>query len=211
MSDQSQLCLNMNFKHITQLALEQKLILGSSSPRRKLLLEELGCEFKIISPDIDEIMPENIKPYEGAKLIAEQKAAEVVGYCNSGEIVLGCDTIVVLNEKILGKPKDEAHALATLSLLSGQSHVVCSAIALSQVGGQTFSGYETTEVKFNSVSEQQLIDYISTGEPMDKAGAYGIQGMGAFLVDSIVGNLDNVIGLPRHLLNKLANAMLQEI
>lgn len=201
----------MNFKHILQLASEHKLILGSSSPRRNQLLNEIGCQFTIKRPDLQEILPENIPPYEGAKRLAEQKAGEVSRRCQPGEIVLGCDTIVVLNNQVLGKPRDTDQAFETLSLLSGQKHVVCSAISLNLVGGLTLSGYETTEVRFHAVTDQQLGDYIKTGEPMDKAGAYGIQGMGGFLVDSISGNLDNIIGLPRHLLNNLASDMLREI
>ena len=198
----------MNFNHLRQLATQYKLVLGSSSPRRKQLLGELGLSFRIVKPDIDETTPFDLPPYDTAVKLAEKKAEEAIRQCEQNEIVIGCDTIVVLGERILNKPVDKQDAFEILSTLSGKKHVVCTAVAIIPVGGETQSGYETTEVLFNSVKPEQIWEYIGTGEPMDKAGAYGIQGMGAFLVDSIEGNLDNVIGLPRSLTDRLSNKIL---
>lgn len=200
----------MNFKSIHQLTVNHKLVLGSSSPRRRLLLEELGLTFRIVRPDIDETMPTRLSPYEVATELAEKKAIQAAKQCKPGEIVIGCDTIVVLGGGILGKPVDKADAFEILTALAGAKHVVCTAVAMLAVGGDMQSGYETTEVLFNRVTPDQIWEYIETGEPMDKAGAYGIQGMGRFLVDSIIGNLDNVIGLPRSLTDRLANKILLE-
>lgn len=175
-----------------------------------MLLQELGLKFRIVKPHIDETPPDHLPPYEVAQLLAEQKAAEVIPACEPGEAVIGCDTIVVLNGQILGKPEDREDAFRILSQLSGKEHVVCTAMAIQPVGGKMLSGYETTAVRFNRVTESQLWEYIDSGEPMDKAGAYGIQGMGGFLVDTISGNLDNVIGLPRSLADRLAQKILLE-
>lgn len=200
----------MNFKFLHQLSVQHKLVLGSSSPRRKQLLEELGLTFRIVKPEINEATPSELPPFEVAKMLAEKKAAVVATQCEPGEMVIGCDTIVVLNELVLGKPTDKAGAFETLTTLSGMKHVVCTAVAILPVGARAQSGYETTEVLFNRVTPEQIWEYIETGEPMDKAGAYGIQGMGRFLVDSIKGNLDNVIGLPRSLTDRLAKKIVLE-
>jgi len=112
---------------------------------------------------------------------------------------------------ILQKPRHEGDAFEILSRLAGQMHIVCTALALAEREKLITTGYELTEVYFNPVTQQQIHDYIATGEPMDKAGAYGIQGMGAFLVDRICGNLDNVIGLSRMLLNGLAKEVIAKL
>ncbi len=143
--------------------------------------------------------------------MARDKARLVAGKVNKRHIVLGCDTVVATGDKILQKPRDAADAFAILSSLVGHRHTVCTALALAEGGGLKASGYELTEVYFNPATPEQIRDYIETGEPMDKAGAYGIQGMGAFLVDRIEGNLDNVIGLPRMLLDRLAARVVAQL
>lgn len=194
----------MNYKHIRQLTARYELILGSKSPRRVSLLKEIDIEFKQIIPDLEEARNPQETPYEYARRLAEDKALLVSKSTTDRQIVLGCDTIVVLNDRVLEKPSTTEQAFEILSSLAGNKHIVCTALALAEKNRIIVSDYELTDVYFNAVTDQQINDYIATGEPMDKAGAYGIQGMGAFLVDRIAGHLDNVIGLPRNLLNKLA-------
>lgn len=198
----------MKYKDLRQLARQHDLVLGSGSPRRARLLQELDIEFRKIIPQIDETSRPGEKPCACALRLAEEKAESLLSQLQDGEIVLAGDTIVVLDEVILGKPSNEEEAFETLTRLTGRTHYVCTALALADGDGLVCSGTEQTEVKFNRVTPDQIREYIASGEPMDKAGAYGIQGMGAFLVDSIEGNLDNVIGLPRTLLNRLAGGVL---
>ncbi len=198
----------MNYSHIRQLASQWKLVLGSRSPRRVSLLKELGVPFKQVIPSLDERQNPGEPPFQCAKRLAQDKALWVARQTNAGHVVIGCDTIVVLDGKILQKPNDKSDAFRILTTLAGRMHVVCTALALSGDRRLFAADYELTEVYFNSVTARQIRDYIDTGESMDKAGAYGIQGMGAFLVDRIKGNLDNVIGLPCTLLNNLAKEVI---
>ncbi|RKX21737.1 MAG: septum formation protein Maf [Candidatus Zixiibacteriota bacterium] len=186
------------------MANRRRFILGSGSPRRKKLLSEAGISFQQRLSIIEEIQREGEDPFAFALRMAQEKALGVAGRGDTGEVVLGGDTVVVLNGVIHGKPTSEQNAVDTLSRLSGQSHVVCTALALATGDKLLTSGHEMTTVVFNRVTPEQILSYIATGEPMDKAGAYGIQGMGGFLVDTIQGNLDNVIGLPGTLLETLA-------
>ncbi len=195
---------------LRKLTTEHSLLLGSGSPRRKEILEKLGLEFTVVKPSITELRLPNEPPYEYAVRLACEKAVSIPTDVNSSQFVLGCDTIVVLGESVLEKPKDEADALRILTSLAGKEHIVCTALSLSKNQKVVSSGYCLTTVYFNSVTEKQLLEYIATGEPMDKAGAYGIQGMGAFLVDRIAGYLDNVIGLPTALLSELASKAILE-
>ena len=206
----------MNFKYIKQLAEKKSLILGSSSPRRKRILNDLGINFSQVTPQVEEDVKPGEKPFAYAVRLAGEKALDVVDDASPDNIILGCDTIVLLEEndkpgQMLGKPTSEQEAMATLSLLSGKHHIVATALALIYNNEIVTSDFEKTRVFFNKVTNRELLDYIATGEPMDKAGAYGIQGMGAFLVDRIEGNLDNVIGLPCHLLDKMARYTLERI
>jgi len=198
----------MRYNYIRQLADQWKLVLGSKSPRRVALLKEIGVSFEQIIPPLEESRQAGEPAYLFAKRLAEDKALWVVRQINAGHVVIGCDTIVVLGDRVLQKPDDETEAFEILSILSGRMHVVCTALALVKDEKLLASGYELTEVFFNPAKAEQIRDYIATGEPRDKAGAYGIQGMGAFLVDRINGNVDNVIGLPRTLLNKLAEEVI---
>lgn len=183
--------------------------MGSASPRRVKLLEETGAQFIQMIPEIDENSLGDQKPYEFAERLACCKAEYLIPSLNTNQCLISSDTIVVLKGKILGKPSSNKDAFEILRSLSGHEHVVCTAISLGLCSGVLKSGYELTKVFFNSVTDEEILSYISTGEPMDKAGAYGIQGMGAFLVDRIEGNLDNVIGLPRKLLEKYAAELLE--
>ena len=201
----------MKYSYIRLLAERRNLVLGSRSPRRVTLLKELGIPFKQIVPSLEERQNQGEPAFQFARRLAEGKALSVARQTNAGHLVLGCDTIVVLNNGILQKPHDKSDAFGILTTLAGQMHVVCTALALAEQKKLVATDYELTEVYFNRVTAQQIHDYIATGEPMDKAGAYGIQGMGAFLVDRIRGNLDNVIGLPRTLLNGLAEEVIAKL
>lgn len=197
-------CLNMKTNNLKILSNNRDIILGSGSPRRVSLLTEMGIKFSQIIPDVDEYTINNEEPYQYAIDLAELKGRWVAELIEPDQIAISCDTIVVLGNEVLGKPKDKDDAYKILSLLSGQNHVVCTAVAFADINGILTSGYETTDIFFNQIAPDQINNYINSGEPLDKAGAYGIQGMGAFLVDRIRGNLDNVIGLPTRLLEELA-------
>lgn len=196
----------MTSPHLERLAQRYGIILGSGSPRRVKLLGDMGIDFEQVVPAVDETFRNNEDPYRYAERLARSKAAWV-SERERQAIVIGCDTAVVLGTLVLDKPSDEEETFRTLTTLAGQQHVVCTAVALANNGKVRLSGIERTTVRFNEVSADQIREYISTGEPMDKAGAYGIQGMGAFLVDSIEGPLDNVIGLPRKLLEELSSRL----
>lgn len=144
-----------------------------------------------------------------AASLAQEKAKAVSRNVTGNYVVLGCDTIVVIDKEVLGKPNSPEEALEMLTKLSGNCHTVCSAISLQLVNGPVFTDYELTNVYFCENDKSQLMEYITSGEPLDKAGAYGIQGAGGFLVDRIDGNLDNVIGLPMKLLDKLAGQIIK--
>jgi septum formation protein len=168
------------------------------------LLDELGVSFRRAVSQVDETQRPGEDPYACAVRLACEKAADVAAQADPSELVIGGDTIVVLDGAILGKPTDRPHAIETLQKLAGKRHTVCTALALADHAGVLCSGEERTDVFFHPVTRAQIEAYVEGGEPMDKAGAYGIQGMGAFLVDRIAGNLDNVVGLPRTLLESLA-------
>ncbi len=201
----------MKFKYLTELAAKYELVLGSRSPRRVRLLHEIGIPFTQIIPDLEETREPGEEPYAFATRLAEDKAKLVGQETNSHQVVIGSDTIVLLGDQLLGKPESADNAFEILWTLAGKKHVVCTALALYARGKILASGYELTDVYFNEVKPEQVWEYIATGEPMDKAGAYGIQAEGAFLVDRISGNLDNVIGLPRHLLEDLARRTLEQL
>lgn len=201
----------MKYSNLTQLADKYELIIGSASPRRIMLLEETGVSFKQLIPQVDEQNHKELSPEAYAVWLAEQKALSFVDNFSEKQLIIGCDTIVVLDQLILEKPADQEDAFKILSTLSGKQHRVITAIAIRHQNKIIKSGFEATKVFFNTVTSESIHEYIATGEPMDKAGAYGIQGMGAFLVDRIEGNLDNVIGLPRTLLDKFSGEILNSI
>ncbi len=187
-----------------------KLILASTSPRRAQILERENMRFKVISPDNVDEEKTSSDPVDHVLELSRKKVESVSGKVKEG-LILGADTVVVLNGEILGKPKDEQEAQRILKKLSGRTHRVYTGLSLmDKTSGRILSAYDCTEVEFNELDQEEIESYIATGEPMDKAGAYGIQGMGSFLVDQIKGNLDNVIGLPmqkfRQLLKKIAEA-----
>lgn len=175
------------------------LILASKSPRRRELIETLRMPFTVKTANADETLPDGLTPEEAVTLLATRKAeAGAVGE-SPDDIVIGADTLVFYNGEPLGKPKDEADAVRMLTLLSGTDHLVLTGVAVVH-GGKTVAAADTTVVRFRKLTEKEILRYVKTGEPMDKAGAYGIQGKGGKLVDSYRGNFDNVIGLPCALL-----------
>jgi septum formation protein len=182
---------------------EKKLVLASSSPRRAELLRKAKVDFDILFPE--NIVEENISadPVSHVMELSRKKAESVVEKARN-RLILGADTIVVLDGEILGKPRDKQDALRILRMLSSKEHKVYTGITLlDEKSGRRVSGYQLTRVKFNRLQEKEIEDYIESGEPLDKAGAYGIQGMGNFLVERIEGDLDNVIGLPGRKLKEL--------
>jgi len=192
-------------KSIFDLLKEKRLILASSSPRRAEILTREKVKFEIKIPTGHEDENEFSDPVTHVLEFSRRKAQNVAEKVENG-IILGADTIVVLDGEILGKPKNESNALSFLKKLSGRMHRVYTGITLiNKSTGKTISDYDLTKVKFNQLNEQEIRNYIATGEPMDKAGAYGIQAMGSFLVDHIEGSLDNVIGLPTEKLQEMLN------
>ena len=176
-----------------------KFILASGSPRRKEILENISLEFEIMADESDEIMIEGEKPYDTVKRLAMQKAKNIASRVETGEntIVIGADTVVSIDEKILGKPKDEREAKDMLLTLSGRLNTVYTGLAVLETqSGKAVSEFVSTGVKFRSLSEKEIENYIKSGEPMDKAGAYGIQKIGGLFVESINGDYFNVVGLP---------------
>jgi septum formation protein len=181
---------------LKQILNNRKLILASTSPRRAEILKKMNIEFQIIHPDNIQENEISSDPVTHVRELSKRKAKSVSEKVKDG-LILGADTIVVLNGEILGKPKDKNDARRILKKLSGKTHRVYTGLTLiNRPKVKILSSHDCTEVKFNKLEEKEMKNYIATGEPMDKAGAYGIQGMGSFLVDHIKGNLDNVIGLP---------------
>ena len=200
----------MTYKTIIQLAQQYDIILASGSPRRVQLLEEIPIPFQQLIPKIDETIFPNENSHQFALRMAVQKGDSLASCLTDNQLAISSDTIVILDGTVLGKPTDEQDALHILTSLSGKRHEVATAIAITNNKNLLAKDFESTIVYFNTVSQNQIEAYIATKEPMDKAGAYGIQGMGAFLVDRIDGNLDNVIGMPRRLLSKLAKQLLKQ-
>ncbi len=170
------------------------LILASGSPRRRELLSLITDEFEILVSGCDEFVPEGTPAEKVPAILAEQKAL-AVAKLRPEDTVIGSDTVVVLNDEIFGKPKDKVHAHAMLKALSGKKHFVYTGVAVAEKG-EVRSFVQKTEVEFYELSDETIEKYIATGEPMDKAGAYGIQGKGSVLVKGIVGDYFNVMGLP---------------
>jgi len=169
-------------------------ILASGSPRRQELLSLVVPEFDIVVADIEEICPCEIKPLDKPEYLALKKAKHIAKD-NLNSVVIGADTAVFLGDKMLGKPKSETDAFDMLKSLSGKNHKVVTGCALI-LGDREITFSVVTEVEFFKLSDKEIREYISTKEPMDKAGAYGIQGFGALLVKGIKGDYFNVVGLP---------------
>ena len=178
-----------------------KIILASKSPRRRELLSSLYSEFSIESREVDESLPEGVHPGQGVELLAIRKG-EGVARDNPDALVISSDTLVELDGVALGKPIDEADARRMLRALSGRTHNVHTGVAV-HYRGRVYSGADTTGVSFYPLSDGQISDYVASGEPMDKAGAYGIQGLGGALVREYNGEFDTVVGLSMSLTREL--------
>lgn len=174
----------------------QQIILASASPRREFLLKQIGLDFGVIPSCAEEVVAAGLMPQETVVKLAELKARSVSGLYPQA-IVLAADTAVCCEGQILGKPRDERDAYRMLRLLSGRTHQVISGVVLCQESRKLIRGEAaTTEVRFRNLTDQEITGYIATGEALDKAGAYGIQGFGALLVEGIKGCYFNVVGLP---------------
>lgn len=185
------------------------MILASASPRRHELLKRVVAHFEVVDPGIDEEALSTADPWQTAELLALHKAREVFG-SNPNSIVIGGDTVVAIAARgehlQLAKPSDIEHAKRMLAALSGREHIVITALAIVSPEGEQV-GSETTRVRFRPLEQEEIEAYVSSGEPMDKAGAYAIQGGAAHFVQSIDGPLDNVIGLPTDLLIRLLGSL----
>ena len=197
----------------------RQIILASASPRRKELLEQIGLEFEICPAKGEEIITSTV-PEEVVQELSRQKAEEVAAMVSSYKekheelmtpqelIVIGADTVVAMDNQILGKPKDEEDAVRMLTMLSGNTHSVYTGVTIVVVDEKNRAGeisfYEKTDVTMCPMSTEEIQWYVGTGEPMDKAGAYGIQGKCAIFVNEIKGDYNNVVGLPvSHLYQEL--------
>jgi septum formation protein len=187
------------------------LVLASSSPRRAMLLREAGFSFDTVKANVYEELPEDIIPEQGVRELAERKARaglkqwlELGG--DSADVVLGADTIVVLDTRILGKPSNTQEAVEMLEGLSGRTHLVLTGVSLMTGLGKLTTEVIKTSVVFRQIPRVEINKYVSSGEPMDKAGAYGIQGEAKKFVTSIEGSLTNVIGLPMEYLTEQLRA-----
>lgn len=173
---------------------ECRVVLASGSPRRRQLLDLIGIAHEVRPPNIDETMRPRETPRRHAERLAREKASAIAKR-DPDLITIGADTIVVVNRKVLGKPRDRDDAARMLALLSGREHVVTTAVAVSR-GKKLRSAVEEVRVRFRRLRDDEIEAYIATGEPMDKAGAYGIQGYGATIVERIEGDYFAVMGLP---------------
>lgn len=171
-----------------------KIVLASQSPRRLALLREAGFEVEVHPAGFDEVSGTAANAAEVVSFNARGKCLEIVQKLGDSTPVLGADTVVVIDGRIIGKPRDAEDARATLRRLSGRGHEVLTGITLAY-RGQVLSRVARTEVYFQPLSEERIADYVVTGEPLDKAGSYGIQDGAGWMVDRFVGNKDNVVGL----------------
>ena len=172
-----------------------KIVLASQSPRRKELLGRMGLEFVTQASKIDESAFDGLEARELVATLSREKAQWIARQLDGETLVIGADTVVVRDGAALGKPKDAEDAVAMLLSLSGRDHQVCTGVTVCRED-RVLTQVEETQVTFRDLTETEVRQYVSTGEPMDKAGAYGIQGLGGLLVEGIRGDYSNVVGLP---------------
>lgn len=181
----------------------KKIILASASPRRKEILEKFDINFDVIPSNFEEKFDEKFS-YELIENLAYGKAKDVKDKISEKAIIIASDTLVVLAEKILGKPKDKDDAISMLASLSGKTHKVVSAIAIIDTYTDTIlKDYVESEVKFRDLSKEEIIKYVESNEPMDKAGAYAIQGFASVFVEKINGCYLNIVGISAYKLNEM--------
>ena len=180
-----------------------RIILASGSPRRQELLGRMGItDFTVRVPEVEESYPAGLSPEETVCYISREKSDAARLLCDENELIITADTMVFLDDKRLGKPKDEAQALEMLTALAGRRHTVCTGVTVRR-GNVILTRAQRTDVYFRPATERELRAYIRTGEPMDKAGAYGVQGKGSLLVQRIDGDFFNVMGLPVEMLAEM--------
>jgi septum formation protein len=177
-------------------------ILASKSPRRRELLGEIINDFEIVTKEVDESLPSEIHPRDGVEILAIRKGAAVAENLTPDCLIISSDTLVEIGGVALGKPNDKADAFNMLRLLSGKAHNVHTGVAI-HYRGKIFSGVATTQVHFKELNDDEIFDYIESGDPMDKAGSYGIQSGGGKFVDHIEGDYDTVVGLSMRLVKLL--------
>lgn len=183
------------------------IILASASPRRRELLENVGVkDMKIIPAHGEERVPEGAAPDEAVKAISRAKAAEVAEQCRPGDVIIAADTVVCIDGEILGKPRDAAEAKSMLRRLSGREHEVFTGVTVICSGRELVCA-ERTAVRFRPLSPGEIDAYVATGEPMDKAGAYGAQGLACLFVEGITGDFFNVMGLPMCRLGRMLSEL----
>lgn len=181
---------------VSRLIGEPPLVLASTSPRRRSILESLELEFRTVPPDVDETPLPEESPEEHVLRLSLAKAGVVAGRLDEGTVI-GADTAVLLDGRVLGKPTGEADARRTLRALTGRSHEVLTGVTVVRCSdGATASGFERTRVEMRELTDDEIAAYVSAGEPLDKAGSYGVQGCGAAIVSSVSGCFYNVVGLP---------------
>lgn len=186
----------------------KKIILASTSPRRKELLEKAGINFEIIAPDYDENIINNIFTYQKIENIAENKCESAAKIIDFPAVIISADTVVIYNNTVMGKPKDFNDAFNMLSVLSGKTHKVVTAVCIKDnEKNKKIIKSDTSEVTFNKLSEDEIKNYINTYKPYDKAGSYGIQELDSTFIKDIKGEYDNIVGLP----TKMLINMLEEI
>lgn len=169
----------------------KRVILASKSPRRKELLSLICDSFEVMPADIDESVPQNVAAEEAAEYISTKKAFAI----DSEDVIIACDTVVIIDGKILGKPSDRQNGFEMLSELSGKTHSVISGVCI-RYKGESVSFSQKSLVTFYELSDEEINDYLDSGEPFDKAGGYGIQGLGSLLVKEFSGDFFNIVGLP---------------
>ena len=186
-----------------------RVILASKSPRRRELLGEITPSFEIIVREVDESLPNGVHPREGVKILAVRKGEAVAEGLGADCLVISSDTLVELGGVALGKPRDAADAHRMLRTLSGEVHNVHTGVAV-HYRGRVYAGVDSTAVEFRPLTDAEIDGYIATGEPMDKAGAYGIQGLGGALVAGYRGDFDTVVGLSVRLTGELIERALAQ-
>ena len=185
-----------------------RLVLASASPRRRELLAQAGFTFDVISADVPEVRKPGEDPIRFVTRLAREKAEAVLAShpVTPGTMILGADTIVLIDDEVLGKPRDAADAARMLRLLSGQTHQVITGVCLAK-GRERQRAAEVTFVRFATLSDDEIAEYVATGEPLDKAGAYAIQGRAGRWVPRIQGCYFNVVGLPLALVSSMIEGM----
>jgi septum formation protein len=175
----------------------KRLVLASGSPRRQEILKQLGLEFEVIVSRADETFPKGCPPEKAAMAVALRKTRDVVQRIGFPAIVIGADTIVVLDGEVMGKPVDAGQAFQMINALAGKEHTVITGLAVvDSTSGEERTGYQSTLVRMKEIPADRIKKYVATGEPFDKAGAYAVQGKASVFIEEINGCFFNVVGLP---------------